>query len=103
MRLSFLTIVLLSACGIPQEDLGEKAGEAWCKRARQCGDIEREEEEDCVSQIANGVDLVVNLGESFGEEYDAGGAGACVREVRSLSCDEMDTWSSEDCRLFKED
>ena len=96
-----LLLCLLIGCGIAQEDFPDEAAEAWCKRADKCGELpDGQDRDECQAAVSASVDFVIDGAAILGAEYNSAGAGACVREIRSLTCDELLDWNAGDCDLF---
>jgi hypothetical protein len=97
MRHQVMLFVLLTGCGVPEDEFPERAGEAVCDRVEECtttfeSDAERA---DCEAFWSGAAELWVDLGELIGGEYDPGLGADCLREVRRATCAEFNEASYE--------
>ena len=107
MRASWLSltfvVVSLAGCAVSQEDFPEEAASAYCKRADACDFLDGSRE-DCEGAVSGTLNTLIGAADLFGAEWDAGGAGRCVRKVRSATCDQLDDFDWDgNCELFAED
>jgi hypothetical protein len=102
-----LLALSLMACAIPEEDFPDAYAKAACDRQEECnadGYANRwDSDVECEESWADLAELLLDVGDLFGETYDPAKGRECVRDLKTLSCDELedgdhecDVWEDED-------
>ena len=94
MRLSpLLSLALLTACAVPEENFADAFGRAACARYSQCEKDTFEEVYDDIDACADDVSALMELGmdaaDLLNQEYDGTEGAECIRDIRTTSCDDF--------------
>ena len=92
-----LALSTLAACSVPEDQFAEKSAKAMCKKADQCDDLEGSVD-DCIDDMTEAMQSLMDVASAFGGEYDAAAAGECIRDIKAASCD--DDGEAADCDIY---
>lgn len=105
-HLAPLSVLVLVACAIPEEDFPEAYGHTVCDRLEECdrGDYEAayEDRAACVDQWAEFADTLLDAADLLGQEYSPEQGRDCLQEIRRASCSEF-VDGEYTCELFAEE
>lgn len=96
--------LIASACTIAEDDFAARASDAICDRAEECTEVFETEDEraNCEAFWGGAAELLLDLGDLAGSNYDPAAGAACVRDIRAASCAEFNDFEI-DCDLFEDD
>lgn len=87
-----LSTILLSSCGLPEEDFYEAFAEAVCEKSEQCLEDDFDDEmgykdaDDCLDAAMDEGDVFMDYMDEKGCDYDKGQAKDCVDGIKDIDC-----------------
>jgi len=101
---SWIAVMMVMGCTIPEDDFADRASDAVCDRVEECTEVFEDEQErtDCEDFWRGAAELVIDLGDLAGSNYDPAAGADCVRDIRAASCAEFNDFQI-DCEPFEDE
>jgi len=96
--------LIFVGCIIEEEDFPDAYGRAVCARIRECQRTDYEDRyedrSECIDEWAEFADSIIDLGDTFGNEYSPEGADECLDNIRQATCSEFSDFQIE-CQVMQ--